>query len=126
MIKDYKIEKRLGQGVYGIVYKVKKEKEKDNNYYVLKQISLEGLSEAEKDEVKIEAKLLSKINSKYVVKYYESFEYDKKMNIIMEYCENGDLSEYIEKERNTKNKLDEDEIYKIFIKILIGLADIQK
>ena len=126
MIKDYKIEKRLGQGVYGIVYKVKKEKEKDNNYYVLKQISLEGLSEAEKDEVKIEAKLLSKINSKYVVKYYESFEYDKKMNIIMEYCENGDLSEYIEKERNTKNKLDEDEIYKIFIKILIGLADIHK
>ena len=124
MIKNYKIEKKLGEGQYGIVYKVKKEN--DNNYYVLKQISLVGLSGAEKNEVKIEAELLSKINSKYVVKYYESFTYNNKLNIIMEYCENGDLSEYLEKLKKNRKKLDENEIYKIFIKILIGLADIHK
>ena len=122
MIKDYKIEKKLGEGVYGIAYKVKK----DNNYYVLKQISLLGLSEPEKKDVNDEAKFLSKIKSKYVVKYCDSFEYDNKLNIIMEFCENGDLRELIEKQKRLKKKLDEDEIFRIFIKILLGIANIHK
>ena len=122
MIKNYKIEQKLGEGVYGIAYKVKK----DNNYYVLKQISLLGLSEPEKNDVKNEAKFLSKIKSKYVVKYCDSFEYDNKLNIVMEYCENGDLNTFIEKRKKIRKKLEEDEILKIFIKILLGLADIHK
>ena len=44
----------------------------------------------------------------------------------MEYCENGDLSQYIEKKKKEKIKLTENEIWKIFIKILCGLADIHK
>ena len=122
MIKEYKIEKKLGEGVYGIAYKVKK----DNNYYVLKQISLLGLTEPEKNDVKNEAKFLSKIKSKYVVKYCDSFEFDNKLNIVMEYCENGDLNTFIEKRKKIRKKLEEDEILKIFIKILLGLADIHK
>ena len=122
-MSDYIIEKKLGEGVYGVVYKIKK---KDNENYVLKQISLLGLSEAQKKDFKKEAEILSKINSKYVVKNFESFEENNKFNIIMEYCENGDLSEYIEKQKKKGKPLEEKEIWSIFIKITIGLADIHK
>ena len=72
IIKDYIIISTLGKGSYGIVYKVKKKN--DNNIYVLKKIRFDNLTPKQKSEVKQEAKILSLINSIYVVKYYESFE----------------------------------------------------
>ena len=124
MLSNYEIEKQLGKGTYGVVYKVKKKD--DNKYYVLKQIPLYGLSPQQIKEVKLEAQVLSKIKSKYVVKYYDSFEEEEKLNIIMEYCDNGDLNDFIENHMKTKHLLREDLIMKYFIKITLGLADIHK
>ena len=124
MLKQYIIEKELGKGTYGIVYKAKKKE--DNKEYVIKQISLQGLNKSQKDEVKMESEVLKKIESKYVVKYYESFEEENKLNIVMEYCECGDLYEYIEKQKKNKQPLNENIIWKFFIKITLGLADIHK
>ena len=124
MLSNYEIEKQLGKGTYGVVYKVKKRD--DNKIYVLKQISLLGLTDSQKDEVKLEAKVLSKIKSKYVVKYYDSFEEDAKLNIIMEYCDNGDLNDFLERHKLTKHLLPENLVWKIFIKITLGMADIHK
>ena len=124
MLSNYEIEKQLGKGTYGVVYKVKKRD--DNKIYVLKQISLIGLTSSQKDEVKLEAKVLSKIKSKYVVKYYDSFEEDGKLNIIMEYCDNGDLNDFLERHKLTKHLLPENLVWKIFIKITLGMADIHK
>jgi NIMA (never in mitosis gene a)-related kinase len=124
MLKNYIIENELGKGTYGTVYKAKNKI--DNNIYVIKQISLEGLTKPQKEEVKLESEILKKIKSKYVVKYYDSFEEDNKLNIVMEYCECGDLGEYIENKKKTKFLLHEKEIWKFFLKITLGLADIHK
>ena len=124
MLKHYIIEKELGKGTYGVVYKAKKKE--DNKEYVIKQISLQGLNKSQKDEVKMESEVLKSIESKYVVKYYESFEEENKLNIVMEYCECGDLYEYIEKQKKNKQPLNENIIWKFFIKITLGLADIHK
>ena len=124
MIREYKIEKQLGKGSYGIVYKVTKKN--DKNSYVIKQIPLLGLSEKQIDEVKLEAKILSSIKSKYVVKYYDSFQEKNKLNIVMEYCDSGDLNDYIESQKKTGHLLKENIIWKFFIKITIGIADIHK
>ena len=124
MLRNYIIEKQLGKGTYGVVYKVKNKE--DNQIYVLKQISLRGLSQKQKDEVKLEAQVLSKIKSQYVVKYYNSFEEEEKLNIIMEYCDSGDLNDFIERHKQTKYLLSENIVWKIFIKITLGLADIHK
>ena len=124
MLSNYIIEKQLGKGTYGVVYKVKKKD--DNKIYVLKQISLIGLTQEQKADVKLEAQVLSKIKSKYVVQYYDSFEEDGKLNIIMEYCDSGDLNDFIEKHKQTKHLLSENIVWKIFIKITLGLADIHK
>jgi NIMA (never in mitosis gene a)-related kinase 1/4/5 len=38
-----------------------------------------------------EVNILSKMESPYIVKYYDSFIEKNYLNIIMEYCEGGDL-----------------------------------
>ena len=122
IIKDYKIIRILGKGSYASAYLVTKELSGINQSYVIKQIPLEDLSPSEKEEVKTEAKLLSQIKSDFVVKYYESFEENNFLNIVMEYCELGDL-EHLLKQRNNI-PLNDNFIWKLFIQIVIGLADL--
>ena len=124
MIKDYIIKTRLGVGSYGTVYKVCKKT--TGKIYVIKQISLLGLTEKEILEYKSEAKLLSSIKSNYVVKYFDSFIDNHNLNILMEYCDGGDLYQYLEKYKKKKIKLKEKTIWQIFIQMLIGLNSIHK
>ena len=124
MIKDYIIKSRLGIGSYGTVYKVCKKY--TSKLYVIKQISLLGLTEKQITENKSEAKLLSQIKSNYVVKYYDSFIDNNNLNIVMEYCEGGDLFQYIEKYKKKKTKLKEKIIWQIFIQMILGLYSIHK
>ena len=121
MIKDYQIIEKIGKGTFGIVYKVKRLN--DPLIYVIKQISLNGLNEEQKNQVHSEARILSLIKSNYVVKYYESFLLNNDLNIVMDYCDNGDLCHYLSKQ---KNPLKEELIWQIFIKITIGLTAIHK
>ena len=124
MIKNYIIQKTLGKGSYGIVYKVKN---KDTNeIYVIKQIPLKGLSSKEISEMRQESKILSSINSDFVVKYYDSFEENNNINIVMEYCDEGDLNDFITKKKEENKLIEEDLIWKIFLKITIGLGHIHK
>lgn len=141
-IRDYLIKEKLGVGSYGVVFLVqKKEKStskvgklnfmnavKENvnknkgdasNTFVLKQISLFNMSQKEIEEVNSEAELLASITSKFVVKYVESFVEDNYLYIIMEYCEGGDLSNFI---KNQRGKLLQDQqIWTIFIQVCLGL-----
>ena len=124
MIKDYIIKSRLGIGSYGTVYKVCKKN--TSKVYVIKQISLLGLTEKQITEYKSEAKLLSLIKSNYVVKYYNSFIENNNLNIVMEYCSGGDLFQYLEKSKKKKIKLKEKIIWQIFIQMILGLNAIHK
>ena len=124
MIREYVIREKLGTGSYGIVYKVTKAF--DPTIYVIKQISLIGLTKQQINQVQTEAKILSLIKSKYVVKYYDSFEEKNCLNIVMEYCDDGDLCKYICECRKNSIPLSEEIIWKIFIQITIGLSSIHK
>ena len=124
MIREYIIQKTLGKGSYGIVYKV--QKQNTNEIYVLKKIPLKGLSEKEISEVRQEAKILSSINSDFVVKYFDSFEENNNINIVMEYCDKGDLNDFILRKKEENKLIEEAIIWNLFIKITIGLAHIHK
>ncbi len=96
----------------------------DKQIYVIKQISMFNLSLQEKNEVQKEAKLLSSIDSVYVVRCYNSFEEDKNLHIVMEYCDAGDLSQYLNRNMTVGKYLPEDKIWKYFIQMALGISHI--
>ena len=120
-INDYTIIERIGVGSYGRIYKVKK----DNKIYVLKEIPINKNVDNEKlESVKNEAEILSSLTNKNIVKYYESFQMEQNIYIVMEYCEKGELCTYMsERQKNKKSNyyFNEDFIWKLFIQISIGL-----
>ena len=118
-IRDYKIIEKIGFGAHGLVYKSIK---KDNNkIFVIKQIPL-FKKNINIEEAKNEASILKKINCKFIVKYYESFEENNTFNIIMEYCEKGTLSSLISTLKKKNKHLKENQIWNFFIQISIGLS----
>ena len=126
-IKNFKILKRIGFGSSGLIYKVTKKDDITNKPYILKQIpySEPNLEETTKkaNSARNEALILSKLTCKYIVKYYDSFiDSEYNLNIIMEYCDNGDLNTYIQNQKKIKKYLSENEIWNFFIQISLGLA----
>ena len=124
MIREYQILEKIGKGTFGTVYKVKKYNE--SFLYVIKQIPLNELTEEQIKQVNTEAKLLSLINSNFVVKYFESFIENYELFIVMEYCDNGDLYHFLQEQQIKSTPLKEDLVWQIFIKITLGLSTIHK
>lgn len=120
MVRDYTIKEKLGTGSYGVVYKVLKKG--DKQFYVLKQISLFNMNKAQIDEVKNESKILASLNSVFIVKYYDSFIDNNNLNIIMEYCDGGDLSHLLNNQMKAGKMPSEEKIWKFFIQISLGIA----
>jgi serine/threonine protein kinase len=55
------------------------------------------MSSMQRKEAVHEATILSAIESQFIVKYYDSFTDRQVINIIMEYCENGDIGMHLKK-----------------------------
>lgn len=70
---------------------------------------------------------MQSLNSPYIVCYYDSFidgEEKPKINIVIEYCHNGDLSSFIEKQDKLEKQnkyLNENLVWKLFINLCLGL-----
>ena len=149
-LKDYKVIKLIGKGSFGEVYKVSK----DNKFYALKMYKISNemnnsnsLTQKEKKEnlksIENEIKILSQLDSPFIVKLYEVFsmnlneeiynikdetqdDNDQIMCLVLELCENGDLNDKI-KEKKQKNEIfSEKEILKYFYEILQGLYYLHK
>lgn len=85
----------------------------------MKVVDTRRMNAHQKRESVLEATIMSKINCQYVVKYYDSFTERDSINIIMEYCENGDIGKYLKKQMN--RPMPEDKIWKFFIEMCLGL-----
>ena len=75
------------------MFKVRRKK--DENTYVIKQIQTVNMPIEKRRECVNEAILLNKLNSSYIVRYYDSFLEGTYLNIVMEYCDQGDLENFI-------------------------------
>ena len=117
----FKVIKKLGQGTFGAVYKVFNEE--DNNYYAIKKILLKA-EEKKIQQQKNEAKILSKLQSENIVKYYDSFVDNDSFNIIMEYCDGLDLRKFINEHKQSKVLIDKNIILYIILGICQGLKEI--
>ena len=95
-IKDFVIIKEIGQGSFGSVFLVEKEKTKKN--YALKVINKDFLSRTQRtEEALIERLILSKCKHPSIVRLSLSFQTKHKLFFVMEYCQNKDLDELLRK-----------------------------
>jgi serine/threonine protein kinase len=104
----YQIVSLIGTGTYGKVYKVvindpssgagnnghqEPRKRQNPEWYVLKQVPLQGLSPSEQRETVKESELMNTIGDhENLVVHFASFIEHDCLNIVMEYCAGGDLS----------------------------------
>jgi NIMA (never in mitosis gene a)-related kinase len=87
--------------------------------YVVKEIDTSKMPKEIALEQLMEIELLGELDSQFIVGYFDSFIEDTKINIIMEYCQNGDLQSYLK--RQNGKPLVENFIWKVFIQICLGI-----
>ena len=116
MGNKYTIKKTLGEGGFGIVYLI----EKDKKQYALKQSKIK-LKEKEIEQYKNMINILSKINNEYLIKYYETFMENDTFNILMEYAGEKNLKQFIQDYKNKNELIDEKIIIDIISQICEGL-----
>ena len=119
--------KLIGEGSFAEAYLVEDIKSKKK--YVLKTILLEGLKEKEYNETLKETFIIQKLDHPNIIKLYEAFlsKYpNKKLNLITEYADGGDLSNKINQMKERNKFLSEDLILDYFTQICLALYHIHK
>lgn len=88
---DFTIIKKLGDGAYSSVYKVKRPE--DNDIYALKKVKMLSLTEKEKENALNEVRILASIEHPNVIGFKEAFidEASSSLCLVMEYADNGDV-----------------------------------
>jgi len=133
----YEIIEVLGQGGFGIVYKVKNRHQLDK-VLIIKELFLKKDSfrvrgkttvatnpgmkhifEKIKGDIEKEVEILSSINNKNIVQEYGQFEENQTIYSLMEYIEGVDLGQYIE-----KHPFDEDKAIDLLKQLIDGLKEI--
>jgi serine/threonine protein kinase len=100
------------------VYKVRRKA--DGKVYVIKSIDMRGVGVKEKEEAAREACLLARLDNRYIVKYYEAFESRNTLNIVMEFCDQGDLYGYLR--RQNGRQVSEATVWGFLIQMCLGLG----
>ena len=117
-VKNYTFKKQIGKGNYSEVWKaIDKTSYKE---YAIKIIDDDQIKANSKvlDLLQSEIKILKSINNINVVKLYDHFIQDGLHYLIMEYCDSGDLANYM---KNQPNKcISEQEALGFFKQLLNG------
>jgi len=115
----YEIGRRIGQGSYGSVYIVARKS--DGKELVVKEMSVENITDKEREAFDTEIRLLRKLEHPCIVGYEESFldESQTTLCIVMSYCEGGDLTRYLKNRRN--QLLTEAETMHYFVQLALAL-----
>jgi serine/threonine protein kinase len=98
----------------------------DNLILVLKQVTLEGLSEREMEETRNEVEVMRQLQHDHIIRYYDSFTENTTLNIVMEYAPCGDLAMQIKTCIENNKMMEEDVVWKYLIQLLQGLKYIHE
>jgi len=115
IVDDYVFEKIIGKGSFGKVYKVHKN---SNKYtYAIKVLNLPLTAQIDKLMIINEIRFLSCHNSSNIIEYSTVFLKNNSIYIVMEYAQNGDLSQLINKHKIKNTYFSESVIFNYFIQI---------
>ena len=114
---DFTKISKLGNGSYGHAFKIRHKE--TNNIYALKEINKYKLSKENKSyQIYVENEMLKLCSHKNIVKYYGFYENNSNFSIIEEYCPYGDLSTFL---NENKQNLTLAEIQYIIAQIIVCL-----
>ena len=118
---DFEFIRTLGKGAFSTVYLVKRKA--DHQQYALKSIIMEKLKENEQQNSVNEIRILASISHNNIIGYKEAFwnEKNKTLNIVMEYCDDGDLETKIKNMKRNRQRFEESLIWNYAIQIIGGL-----
>eukprot|EP00164_Ancoracysta_twista_P010650 GFYU01016152.1.p1 GENE.GFYU01016152.1~~GFYU01016152.1.p1 ORF type:complete len:129 (-),score=4.91 GFYU01016152.1:108-494(-) len=118
-LSDFQFLEKLGKGSYGTAYKVLRRI--DNNHYVIKQVHISSLNRREQLAAINEVRILASLNCKYVIRYFDSFIDNETLNIVMELASNGTLHAKLKRLKEQSQRMAENEVWKYFLQIAVGL-----
>ena len=119
-IDNYILEKKIGSGNYGEVFRGFDLKKKQT--VAIKVIKKDLLTGQFLDLFTCEVKILKSVQSPNIIKLFDVKKTKKNVYMIFEYCEEGDLSEYLK----NKGFLKEEEAVRYFLEILNGFKVLVK
>ena len=98
-LKDYELGKKLGEGAFGSVYKVKRKNSTTREIIrALKEISKDSICDSEnEEEIRNEIEVLKNLDHPNIMKIFEFFEDENNMYLINEYCGGGDIAGLMDK-----------------------------
>eukprot|EP00928_Gymnodinium_smaydae_P086307 TRINITY_DN7033_c0_g1_i1.p1 TRINITY_DN7033_c0_g1~~TRINITY_DN7033_c0_g1_i1.p1 ORF type:complete len:489 (-),score=68.31 TRINITY_DN7033_c0_g1_i1:250-1545(-) len=117
--RDYIKIREIGSGSFGCAYLVRKRGE--DRELVLKEIFLKNCDTLEQKKNEVEVQVLSSLNHPNVVKYRESFTQDATLCIVMDYCDGGDLRQYITSSRRRRERIPEPQVLRWFTELCLAL-----
>jgi hypothetical protein len=95
----------IGKGGFGSVYLCFNGKKNGNRLFAVKCIkSLNSIDSGDRER---RFGYVSKLNSSYLVKYYETFTFNNDLYVVMEYFKNGNLSNFIKQYQKENQKIRE-------------------
>ena len=113
--QKYRKDTFIGRGSFGEAWKVKP-KQKSHGVFIMKEIHC---SEKDVDKGRNEIEILKKCRHENIVSHIEDFYERSKFMIIMEFCDGGDLAEFIETQ---KQPLSVDKIMDWFRQMTSGVS----
>ena len=97
-MENYEFLGNIGQGMSGKVYKAKHKKE--NRFYAIKKLNFNEINEKERIAIQDEVNLLKQLKHPNIVTYKDSFfDNENCLNIVMVFCEMGDMYTKIRKQK---------------------------
>lgn len=118
-MEKYNMIRYLNKGSYGKIYLIQDKRTKEQ--FALKSIKIFGIDRYNKVSILNEIKILLINESEFLLKCHDLFISNRKLCIVTEFIDGGDLDNYIK-----KNKLMEEEIIKIFLKICVGIESLHQ
>jgi serine/threonine-protein kinase ULK/ATG1 len=120
IVDNYVLERVIGKGQYGEVFKGYK---KDTNEDVaIKAVNRKNLKGKFYELLENEIKVLRSCNNVNIIKLYDIKKTSNNIYLMLEYCNEGDLMQYLKK----RGKLTEEETIEFFIQILNAFKTLVK
>ncbi|TNJ30665.1 Kinase, NEK [Giardia muris] len=119
--RQYQVMELLGNGAFGRVFKGKSKR--TGEVVAIKELDYGCFPPSSVDAMYEEVRLIPKLSNPFLVKYLDVFD-DKDsrvMHIVMEYCPNGDLQQFITRRKRAKTPLDEDHIWAVLAMVAHAL-----